>query len=177
MTGKVRIICNAELLAEDVITARAAQQAMRRNWCAAEPEHFPQTSRDRFKKLYEFLSTGKMEVRVLPDNVFGLIHGKAGVITMADGTKTSFMGSTNESLTAWRLNYEMVWEDRSPEGIDWVQSEFNALWNHHLAQPLADFVISDIKRIAERVEVDQTTWQKQCDGNPAAAIIETPVYR
>ena len=30
MTGKVRIICNSELLAEDVITAKAAQQAMRR---------------------------------------------------------------------------------------------------------------------------------------------------
>ena len=177
MAGKVRIICNSELLAEDVITAKAAQQAMRRNWCAAEPEHFPQTSRDRFKKLYEFLSTGKMEVRVLPDNVFGLIHGKAGVITLADGTQTSFMGSTNESLTAWKLNYEMVWEDRSPEGIEWVQNEFNALWNHHLAQPLSDFVISDIKRIAERVEVDRNTWQTQCDGNPAAAIVETSVYR
>lgn len=44
MTGKVRIICNSELLAEDVITAKAAQQAMRRNWCAAEPEHFPEGS-------------------------------------------------------------------------------------------------------------------------------------
>ena len=177
MTGKVRIICNSELLAEDVITAKAAQQAMRRNWCAGEPEKFPEVSRERFRKLYEFLASGKMEVRVLPNGAFGLIHGKAGVITLADGSQSCFMGSANESLTAWRLNYEMVWEDKSPEGIEWVQNEFNALWNHHLAHPLSDFVISDIKRIAERVEVDRATWQRDCEGNPAAAILETSVYR
>ena len=33
VTGKVRVICNSELLPEDVITAKAAQQAMRRDWC------------------------------------------------------------------------------------------------------------------------------------------------
>ncbi len=45
-----------------------------------------------------------MQVRVLPDEVFGLIHGKAGVITYSDGSKTSFLGSANESKTAWKLN-------------------------------------------------------------------------
>jgi hypothetical protein len=29
-----------------------------------------------------------MKVRVLPDEKFGLIHGKAGVITLEDGTNT-----------------------------------------------------------------------------------------
>ena len=48
---------------------------------------------------------GKVEVRVLPDEVFGLIHGKAGVITRGDGARTSFLGSANESAAAFRLNY------------------------------------------------------------------------
>jgi hypothetical protein len=56
-------------------------------------------------------------VRLLPDEVFGLIHGKAGVITLADGAKTCFMGSANESRSAWQLNYELVWEDPSPEAV------------------------------------------------------------
>ena len=38
-----------------------------------------------------------MEVKVIPDKKFGLIHGKAGIITLADGTKTSFLGSANET--------------------------------------------------------------------------------
>ncbi|WP_448216240.1 phospholipase D-like domain-containing protein [Endozoicomonas sp. 2B-B] len=177
LSGKVRVICNSELSAEDFITAKAAQQAMRRDWCAGEPEKPPEASHKRFKKLYEFLVSGKMEVRVLPDEAFGLVHGKAGVITLADGSKTCFMGSTNESLTAWKLNYEMLWEDSSQEGIRWVESEFNALWNHHLATPLSDSVIADIKRISERVEVDRTTWQTEPHIDPAPAIVETPVYR
>lgn len=55
----------------------------------------------RFRRLYQLLRSGKLEVRVLPDQIFGLIHGKAGVITLADGQQTSFMGSANESRSAW----------------------------------------------------------------------------
>lgn len=47
-----------------------------------------------------------MEVRVLPDKIYGLMHGKAGVITYADGGKTSFLGSINETKSAFTTNYE-----------------------------------------------------------------------
>jgi len=53
--------------------------------------------RNRFQRLHDFLQNCKLEVRVLPDEAFGLIHCKAGVITLADGTKTCFIGSANES--------------------------------------------------------------------------------
>ena len=33
-------------------------------------------------RLYDILRSGKLCVRVLPDDAFGLIHGKAGVITL-----------------------------------------------------------------------------------------------
>jgi hypothetical protein len=44
----------------------------------------------------------KMEVRVLPDSAFGLIHGKAGIIRCRDGSATAFLGSVNESASAWK---------------------------------------------------------------------------
>jgi phosphatidylserine/phosphatidylglycerophosphate/cardiolipin synthase-like enzyme len=90
-------------------------------------------AKQRFGRLHQFLASGKLEVKVLPDQYFGLIHGKAGVITLADGTKTSFLGSVNESKSAWTLNYELMWEDPSPEAVAWVQEEFDALWTHHAA--------------------------------------------
>jgi len=65
-------------------------------------------SKDRFLRLYQFIAERKLEIRVLPDNAFGLIHGKAGVITDTDGRQTCFIGSANESLSAWKLNYELV---------------------------------------------------------------------
>ena len=136
MPGKIHLVCNSDLEARDVITAKAAQQAMRKSWCAAEPEQLGEGAKDRFARLYDFLISGKLEVKVLPDKSFGLIHGKAGIIHYPEGRKICFMGSANESLSAWKLNYELVWEDDSNEGVQWVQDEFDALWLHPDAVPL-----------------------------------------
>ncbi len=40
MSGPIRVVCNSELDACDVATARAATYALRRAWCAAQPERF-----------------------------------------------------------------------------------------------------------------------------------------
>ena len=175
MDGVVRVVCNSDLDERDVATAKSAQLAMRKSWCSGEPENLPTSSAPRFRKLYELLSSKKLQIKVLPDKTFGLIHGKAGVITLADGTKTSFLGSVNESITAWKINYELMWEDNSAESVEWVQNEFDTLWNHPSATWLSDFVIEDIGRIAERKEIDYEEWKKEED--PASSIVETPVYR
>ena len=179
VTGKVRVVCNSDLESMDVATAKAAQQSMRQSWCASAPEKLAanEAGRGRFARLYDLLAGGKLEVRVLPDEVFGLVHGKAGVIRYANGTATSFLGSVNESLTAWRLNYELMWEDDSAEAVEWVQAEFDALWSHPMAVPLADFVVQDVKRLAHRQETAIEDWRQDAQADPAAAAVESPVYR
>ena len=176
LEGIVRIICNSDLDKRDVLTAKAAHNAIWKEWCEAKPEEM-ENSHHRFKKLYELLSSGKMEVRVLPSESFGLIHGKAGVITMANGDKTSFIGSTNESLSAWKLNYELIWEDDSKEAVDWVQEEFDSLWNDRSSIPLSNAVIDDIKRISERKVVKDVASWKEENADPSPVIVESPVYR
>lgn len=176
ITGLIRIVCNSDLDVRDVETAKAANFAMRREWCASEPEKLSDYGKPRFSRLYEFLRSGKMQVKVLPLEKFGLVHGKAGVITLTNGNQTSFMGSTNETYNAWKLNYELLWEDDSQEAIQWVQEEFDSLWNSPFACNLCDFVIEDIGRIVERKVIPSVDiWRKQPEA--AAAIIETPVYR
>jgi hypothetical protein len=179
MSGPVRVVCNSDLHPRDVETAKAANAAMRREWCASQPEcHIQPQAKDRFARLHNFLRTGVMRVKVLPRDVFGLIHGKAGVITSADGRQTCFMGSANETYSAWTLNYELVWEDTDPDAIHWVQDEFDALWQHPCAVPLAEFVIDDIGRLAQRtVTPSVTAWREGSAPEAAAPIIETPVYR
>ena len=145
VSGKIRIVCNSELLAEDVRTAKLANASMRKEWCESKPEEL-KNSKDRFKKLYEFLIAGKLQVRVLPNDRFGLIHGKAGVITLEDGKKTAFLGSVNESKTAWKINYELAWEDDSREAVDWVQEEFDSLWNDDLAKDLSEFIVEEDRK-------------------------------
>ena len=174
--GKVRVVCNSGLSRADVEVARAAQAAMRREWCDSRPEDLGDTAKPRFERLYDFLRSGKVEVRVLPDDVFGLIHGKAGVIILADGRPTSFLGSANESGAAFRLNYEIVWEDDSPEAVAWVQEEFDALWSSPFAVRLADFVVRDLDRLSRREMIgDVARWREEPD--PASVMVEAPVYR
>lgn len=179
--GPIRIICNSDLDPHDLATATAAQAALRRSWCSGEPEAALPSALPRYKALYEALTTGRMEVRVLPDSAFGLIHGKAGVIRQADGSATAFMGSVNESRAAWKFNYELLWEDTSEEAVAWVQEEFDALWNDRQAMDLSvcPFITQDLKRILSRRVVEHTEWKATADPihAAAAAAIETPVYR
>ena len=102
VSGPIRIICNSELDPEDIVTASAAQAAMRRSWCAGQPEEAPPSALPRYKALFQALTSRKLEVRVLPDSAFGLIHGKAGVIRHSDGTATAFLGSVYESASRKR---------------------------------------------------------------------------
>ena len=176
MQGKVRIICNSQLQAEDVKFIKDQPQAMKLEWCEGKPEEGLEKIPERLKKLYQFLETRKVEVRVLPNDVFGLIHGKAGVITKKDGTKVAFLGSMNETYSGWNKNYELAWVDDDEASINWVQNEFNALWEHPLSRPLSKFIIEDIKRISERKVIYEITDWRNTD-NPAATVIESPVYR
>ncbi|WP_018086518.1 phospholipase D-like domain-containing anti-phage protein [Desulfurispora thermophila] len=176
MQGCVRVVCNSEMQKEDVVTAGAAVNAMRREWCSKKPEELYSNAAARLKKFYHLIKSGKLLIKVLPNDVFGLIHGKAGVITLQDGSKTSFIGSVNETYAGWKLNYEVLWEDDSAEGVKWVQEEFDYFWHSPYAVPLAEFVIEDIKRISERkVIYSVEEWRK--DPEPAAAVVEAPVYR
>ncbi len=181
VSGKIRVVCNSDLHPLDVQTAKAAKMAEWKSWTASQPENLLETAaaplaQNRFRRLYDFLCSGKLEVRVLPDEVFGLIHGKAGVITLADGSQTSFIGSVNESKSGWRLNYELIWEDPSLEAVAWVQEEFDALWRHPRAIPLSEAVVKDIERLSRR-QVVRNLDEWAVEPEPAAAIIETPVYR
>ncbi len=175
VTGTVRIVCNSDVSAEDVKTAAAAEAAQHREWCASRPEEKYAGGKERLEKLYRLLKSGKLVVKVVPNDVFGLIHGKAGVITLSDGSRTSFMGSVNETYAAWKLNYELMWEDNSDEAVAWVQEEFDYFWNHPAACELSQFVVEDINRISKRKVTPVEDWKKNPE--PAEVAVESPVYR
>ena len=93
MQGYVRVVCNSQMRKNDVVTANAANNAMRREWCDAKPEEIYNNASGRLIKLYELIKSGKLKIKIIPNDIFGLIHGKAGIITLKDGRKTSFIGS------------------------------------------------------------------------------------
>ena len=180
VAGPIRIICNSDIDPQDMATAAAAQAALRLSWCAGEPEAAPPPALPRYQALYDALLNRRIEVRVLPDSAFGLIHGKAGVLRRADGSASAFLGSVNESLSAWKVNYELLWEDTTAETVAWVQEEFDALWNDPRAVDLSccPFIVHDLQRIIRRRVIEPAELNPD-DANAAAAsaAVETPVYR
>jgi hypothetical protein len=181
ISGPIRIICNSDIDPQDLTTAAAAQAALRKSWCSGKPEEAPPAALPRYQALYNALINKKIEVRVLPDDAFGLIHGKAGVLRYADGSATAFLGSVNESSSAWKVNYELLWEDDDSTTVAWVQDEFDALWNDPRAVDLAccPFIAQDVQRIVSRKIIEPTELKKIDDPNVAAAsaAVESPVYR
>ena len=83
---------------------------------------------------------------------------------------------TNASERHWSAfahNYEILWEDPLAEGVEWVEEEFDALWQD--AYSLPDAIISEIKRVADRVEI---RFEEAGPAElPAAAPAESPIYR
>lgn len=169
----VQIVCNSDLDLADVAISKSVREiALKERWNELPSEVEALLHRERYKRLHQLLSSGKVEVRVVPkDKVF--IHGKAGVIELADGSKTCFLGSINETKQAFTDNYELLWEDTSPEGVLWVEEEFLDLWKN--SYPLPDAIVEEVKRIADRVEV--TFPETEPHDLPGAVLAETPIYR
>jgi hypothetical protein len=169
--GPIRIVCNSGLDVRDVDVARA----LFNDWCEGEPERMTERQRPRYERLSRLLRAQRVEIRVLPDASFGLIHGKAGVIRYRDGSSTCFLGSINETGEAWTLHYELLWEDEDPASVAWVQAEFDALWTHRDARPLAAVVIENVERILNRRVVQVAEWDRGAE--PQAPFIEAPASR
>src|SRR5258708_24332369 len=169
----VRIVCNSELDAADVAVSKHVREtALKERWNEAAAEVEALLHRDRYRRLHELLTRGGVEIRVVPrDRVF--VHGKAGVIEAANGSKTCFLGSINETKNAFSQNYEILWEDSSAEGVKWVEEEFEALWKDSF--PLPDAIVEEIKRVAERIEVHFP--EVTPDELAGAALVESPIYR
>lgn len=171
----VRIVCNSELDCADIAISRSARDrdtALKEQWNQVPIEIEALLYRDRYRKLYELLSSGRVEIRVVPRSCV-FLHGKAGVIEAADGTKSCFLGSINETKNAFSKNYEILWEDNSSEGVQWVEEEFDSLWEEGF--PLPDAIVDEIKRVAERIELPlEDVKVKEL---PAASLVESPLYR
>ncbi|MCO8122598.1 SNF2-related protein [Stieleria sp. TO1_6] len=173
----VRIVCNTDVNPADVHAVRQSlgprreeleQSLLRMVWNEGEFPHlvdvYGEQAKERLRILQELVtldpdSGRSFEIRIVPDCEFGFVHGKAGVIRYQDGTATSFMGSANDSQRAWSQNYELVWEDPSAESIEWVQEEFDALWERGF--PISQYIVRQIGRLGSRTIIEHIgDWRK-----------------
>lgn len=182
---EILVVCNAELDPNDVRVAKAAaegSQAVSRAlvaaWMSDQSSIGELLAKDRYRLLHDLLRSGRMKVRVVPRDGTGVfVHGKAGIMEFRDGGSTAFVGSMNESATGLRHSYELIWEDEDPAATAWVREEFDYFWA--LGVDLPDAVVGHIGAVSKRMEYASIEAARADGGlaNPAAAIVERPVYR
>lgn len=169
---EVKIVCNSELDLRDFQVATYRDSALKEVWNNVDIEAEALLHKERYQRLDSLLHAGKVEIRVVPkERLF--LHGKAGVIWYPNGRRVSFMGSVNETASAFASNYELVWQDDSDESVDWVEQEFQALWKESI--PLPEAILDEIHRVATRREVTVSVVAPH--DLPAAALAEAPIYR
>jgi hypothetical protein len=183
--GEIRVVCNGDLDPYDVKVAKAArdgQEALARtlvsSWQSTEDGLDLLLSRERYRRLHDLLASGRMKVRVVPrdsDNVF--VHGKAGVIEHADGRVYSFVGSVNDSASAFRHAYEILWGDEDSAAADWVRDEFEHFWQQGIDLP--DAVVKHVAAMASRTEYRSIEDARDAAGNipPEAVLADRPIYK
>ncbi|WP_440222486.1 phospholipase D-like domain-containing anti-phage protein [Dokdonella sp. MW10] len=171
---EVKIVCNVDIHPDDLKVAQLRESKMLGRWNERALEAEALLNRERYRRLDAFLAKHGQAVRIAPDDICGFVHGKAGVITLADGRRLGFIGSMNETRSGWQRHYEILWEDESPEGVAWIEEEFHFLWN--AAKPLPQAVIREVHRRGYRREIEFI--EIDDDENLApAALIESPLYR
>ena len=182
---EIRVVCNGDLDPFDVKVAKAArdgQEALARalvsSWQSTEDSVDLLLARDRYRHLHDLLASGRMKVRVVPrddQNVF--VHGKAGVIEHADGRVYSFVGSVNDSASAFRHAYEILWGDDDARSAEWVREEFEHFWRQGVDLP--DAVIKHVAAMANRIEYRSIEDARGADGGvPVDAVLaERPIYK
>jgi hypothetical protein len=183
--GEIRVVCNGDLDPHDVKVAKAAregQEALARtlvsSWQSTEDGLDLLLARERYRRLHDLLASGHMKVRVVPrdaDNVF--VHGKAGVIEHTDGRTYSFVGSVNDSASAFRHAYEILWGDDDAGAADWVRDEFEHFWRQGVDLP--DAVVKHVAAMASRIEYRSIEAARDAAGDvaPDAVLAERPIYK
>ena len=171
---EVQIVCNVDIRAADLKVAKLREARMIGRWNENEVEEDALFNRDRYLRLDSFLTKHGQVVRVVPSSLCGFLHGKAGVIQLANKKKLGFIGSMNETSSGWQEHYEILWEDDSDEGVEWIENEFDYLWN--ASRHLPDGVIKEISRRGKRHEVQFPDVDDDEELAPAA-LVESPLYR
>lgn len=92
----------------------------------------------RLNLLSNLIAAGKLDIKIAfleDDNTIGMFHEKLGLMDDQDGNTIAFSGSMNETINAFRKNYEAIdvftsWT-HDAERVYAKQSAFNAMWEDY----------------------------------------------
>ena len=118
---------------------------------------------DRLNLLSNLIAINKLEIKIAfldNENTVGMFHDKLGLMYDRDGNIIAFSGSMNESIVAFKNNYESIdvfesWTQDAERVYD-KESAFNAIWSdYEVGIKVMDF--PEVKEeILKRYQINNT---------------------
>ena len=138
--GKIRLIASPRLSEEDI---EAINNGLKKRETVIEEallrtleSHLGDFQEERLNLLSNLIAYEKLEIKIAfleSLNEYAMYHEKMGLITDIDNNTVAFSGSMNESLNAFRLNYESIdvftsWLESSR--VKKKMNTFEAMWKN-----------------------------------------------
>ena len=139
--GKIRLIASPRLSEEDI---EAINNGLKKRETVIEEallrtleSHLGDFQEERLNLLSNLIAYGKLEIKIAfleSLNEYAMYHEKMGLITDQYNNTVAFSGSMNESLNAFRQNYESIdvftsWSESSSRVKNKINI-FNSMWNN-----------------------------------------------
>lgn len=137
--GTIKIICSPELSREDLegiqlgyALREAASYKLFENDLDSAIEEL---DNENLIHMVTLITNGQMNVIVVDvENSKGMYHDKIGILEDLEKNKILFVGSPNESVNAYKHNYEKVrvsvnWNEGDIPRIEDDEQEFEGIWN------------------------------------------------
>lgn len=136
--GHIYLIASPELSVEDVEVIQKAysdKENIITNIVSAKIENeLEQLSEIRLKMLYELIVKGYLDIKIAVTEDIGIYHDKLGILQDENSNTVVFYGSSNETYSGYKQNYEKIriaksWETGFERIVVEEEEEFEALWN------------------------------------------------
>lgn len=146
--GIIKIICSSEMSKEDLEAIQLGYALKKAKSYKLFEDDFNKTIEDldneNLIQMVNLISNGQMNVIVVDvKKSKGMYHDKIGILEDVEKNKVLFIGSPNESLSAYVHNYEKIrvsvsWNKGDIPRIEDDEREFEGIWNgankyvHHI---------------------------------------------
>lgn len=137
--GSIQIICSPQLSEKDIDAIRLGYElknaAVKRVVIEDLENCLNQISDENIKTLIELIRKDRLNIMVVDVNdQMGIYHDKIGILKDLQGNKVLFVGSPNESRSAYCGNYEKIrvavsWIESDNLRIQDDEEEFDSIWN------------------------------------------------
>lgn len=137
--GLFKIICSPELTTDDInainLGYKKKENIIKDKIDEDIENAISQIDNDNLLLLIDLIENNVMDIIIVDvDNELGIYHDKIGIIEDFKGNKILFVGSPNESKSAYNYNYEKIrvsrsWFEGENERIIDDEQEFDEIWD------------------------------------------------